>query len=219
MIWVIIICLLLLLFSMPLVEGVKNSNYFKKRKQNKINKSPYLLKWKQLVNEIANAEKYNDWRVTQNLRKELQWLVSINTYVYNEEIKKRNLNSSSLSERIQANLYRETNSMDTVEIQNSVYLKFKESDIVSPAVFGIENPWHKQYAEDIASDFEKNLYKAKSNQPPYLESSLLLPREFIYNALSFFAICRQNLEYKKDGIDSDYIEELQNKLGYFQKTI
>lgn len=204
---------------MPIAEGIKNSNYFKKRKQNKIKKYPYLLKWNQLVNEIANAEKYNDWRVTQNLRKELQWLASINTYVYNEEIKNRNLNSSNLSERIKANPYEETNSMDIDKIHNSVYLKFRNSDIALPTVFNMENPWHKQYAEDITCDFEKTLYSAKANELPYLESSLLLPKEFIYNVLSFFAICCQNLKYRKDGIDSDYIEELRNKLGAFQKII
>lgn len=199
------------------VNLFKNSKYYKSLVKKKSENTPYRYKWKQTIIDIENAKKYEDWTAIQNSRKELQWLVSLNTYTYQSKVKSLVRQSGNIVDMMRLSQHKTPSNINTEELQEKLYDSYTKADIISPIVLSIDNPVHKQYAEDIVCDFEKTVGQARDNEIPYLESSLLLPKEFTHKALSFYLLCcKTDSQYKDVGITAEYVEELRNKLALFK---
>lgn len=213
MVWIIIIGILLLLFSGPISEFYKESNYALRRKERKNQNLPYNIKRTKLLEEIGNAEKYDDWKNVQNLRKDLLWLETILEFEYHKrgiKIGKENIISN-----------------------------FTNKDIIVPDIFSFKDLKHQLYAEnagiafeqayskvvDIDLGFTKALNPESANSPKesdennkFSEKNLPYPRDFINKALSFlYAYHKENPKYEHgvNQMPPDYFEELTKKLELF----
>jgi len=219
--WLIIVGLVLFVLSEPLLMRYNNSAYARKRKKDKKKKLPYNFKWTQLVSKIKDAEKYDDWKTSQTLRKELLWLETIYSHEYSLQSRSRVYSQNSVDkEKIIAN--------------------FKKEDLIGPEVFSLADKRHKIYTENVAIAFEQTLSKVNENKPDFLdvlnpisanisdknlegnqfrESFLPYPKDFITKALSFQYLCNtEDPEYAL-GIQimrPAYFTELKEKLTKFQ---
>lgn len=178
----------------------------------KVEQCPYNSKWRQIQNDIKNAKSYSDFIAIQRLHVDLQWLVSIREFDYNNEVieirKKENL-------AYWANkpMYELHKGLDSKKINNTIYLRYKQNDLVAPTIFDLKNEKHKSFVFDIASDFETIVRKTKVDGLAIEEKNLSFPKQFTYNALTFFSVF---CTYEKHYIDPDYAIELRDNLEKFK---
>jgi hypothetical protein len=178
----------------------------------KVEQCPYNIKWKQIQNDIKNAKTYNDFMAIQKIHVDLQWLVSIREFDYNNEVIeiRKNENFAYWANKPMYELHK---GLDSKKINNTIYLRYKQNDLVAPSVFDLKNEKHKSFVFDIASDFETIVRQTKVDGLAIEEKNLSLPKQFIYNALTFFSIF---CTYEKHYIDPDYALELRDTLEKFK---
>lgn len=174
--------------------------------------SPYKLKWQQIQNDIKNAKTYNDFIAIQNLHVDLQWLVSIREFDYNNEVIeiRKNENFSYWANKPMYELHK---GLDSKKIHNTIYLRYKEKDLAVPYVFDLNEEKHKSFVSDIATDFETIVRQTKFDGLAIEEKNLLFPKQFIYKALTFFSLF---CTYEKYSCDPDYALELRDTLEKFK---
>lgn len=177
--------------------------------EKRLEKCAYFIKWKQIQSDIKNAKAYNDRKTIQNYSINLQWLVSINEFAFDERIE--TIRAGNAYWLRQPN-YKWTEGLDTKEIQNTIYLTFMEQDLEPPVTFDIKNKLHRKFAFDISADFEKVVHQTRFDNLPIEENSLSFPKQYIENALSFFSHFCNNKEYN---LTIDYVEELKDRLNKF----
>lgn len=153
--------------------------------EKKVTQSPYLLKWQQIQTDIENAKKYEDFIALQNLYVDLQWLVSIRKFDYNNEVieirKKENFFYWANKP-----MYELQKGLDAKKNHNTIYLRYKENDLVAPFVFDLGEEKHKSFVADIATDFETIVRQTKFEGLAIEEKNLPFPKQFIYKSLTFF---------------------------------
>jgi hypothetical protein len=171
--------------------------------------SPYFVRWKEVQKCIKNAKAYDDWKAVQNLYIQLQWLVSINEYEFDESVERKR--SEKLSWQIRPK-YEVIKEFDTKSIQNSVYLNFRKIDLIVPGIYEIENKLHEKFALDVAVDYETVIRHTKFDGLAIEEKSLSFPKPFIHKTLSFFKLF---CTWDKHGVTTDYAEELIERLNEF----
>lgn len=178
----------------------------------KVEQCPYHLKWRQIQNDIKNAKTYNDFIAIQRLHVDLQWLVSIHEFDYNNEVIeiRKNENFAYWANKPMYELHK---GIDSKKINNTIYLRYKQNDLVAPSVFDLKNEKHKSFVCDIATDFETIVGQTKVDGLAIEEKNLSFPKQFIYNALTFFSLF---CTYEKYYVAPDYALELRDTLEKFK---
>lgn len=172
-------------------------------------KTPFFLKWTNIQQKIVLAKTYNDFKALQNLREELQWMVSL----YNFHFKKELSNFHYANSNFGALLVGKTSDDDKSEVEKIIYRKLKIQDFEIPQVFDINNSLHYNFCEDITADLERVIFRTLENNENFEEKNLIQSKEFIHKALSFLEHCdHSNNKY----VDKEYFNELKLKLKKFE---
>ena len=179
--WLLLVGIILVLILPGIFLNSKWGAKFKKRKEDNI---PYNQKLSELNAKLKDTEKYEDWRASQILRKDILWLQTIYGFEY----------SSKASYKIYGG-----DSIDKLSILRS----FKKQDLLTPDSFSFSDKRHKIYTENIAIKFEDVYYVVNktaekisndenysvesedASDNRYSEMLLPFPKGFIEKALLF----------------------------------
>jgi hypothetical protein len=179
--WLLLIGIILVLTLAGIFLNSKWGAEFKKRKEDNI---PYNLKLSELIAKLKDTEKYEDWKASQILRKDILWLQTIYACEY----------SSRTSHKVYGG-----DSIDKLSILRS----FRKQDLLTPESFSFSDKRHKIYTENIAIKFEDVFYVVNktaekisndenysvdnedASDNRYSEMLLPFPKGFIEKALLF----------------------------------
>lgn len=179
--WLLLVGIVLVLTLPEIFLNLKWGAKFKKRKEDNI---PYNLKLSELVAKLKDTEKYEDWKASQVLRKDILWLQTIYSYEF----------SSRTSYKVYG-----SDSIDKLSVLRS----FKKQDLITPESFSFSDKRHKIYTENIAIKFEDVYYVVNktaekiandenycvenedANNNRYSEKLLPFHKDFIEKALLF----------------------------------
>jgi hypothetical protein len=183
--------------------------YGNKWAEKRLEVCPYFVKWREIQKNIKNAQAYDDWRNIQQLSIQLQWLVSIADYEFDQKVKEIRREKLSLAH---IPLIKALQQLDAKEIRNQIYLKFEKDNFAVPNIFEVHNEHHQKFAFDVVADYETVIRKTKFEGLPVAERSLSFPKEFIHRTLSFFHLF---CTWESHGVAPDYAIELRDRLVEF----
>lgn len=171
----------------------------------------YNVKWRQIQDNIETAKKSNDFIKIQNLHVELQWLVSIRKFDFENEVVTIRQKEDYTYWATQPK-FKFYEGLDTKKIQNMIDMRYNKKDLIPPITFELTNEKHKAFVLDVITDFETINRQTKFDGLPIEEKSLSFPKKYTYDSLTFFSLY---CTYEQYYIEPDYALELRNALEKF----
>lgn len=180
------------------------NNFFKKE-------NPYTSKWNQIQDEIKNCKQNGDFLKLQELHIELQWLVTIRDFDYNERVLQIRKDEDCMKWANKP-VFELHKGIDSKKVFDQVISKYKKEDLVSPRIFDKKNEKHRAFGLDVGRDCEVIMRKTKFEDLPMKQEKLSFPKPFIYNALTFLS---EYCNYDQHYIEPDYVIEIRELMEEF----